>query len=448
VDKDHIIPRSQRPSDSLDSLVITFNEVNRMKGKRTALRFIEDEQGKVVEGNPGLTIKTLAGYTKDVDALETFKGHEDDKRRKKNRKRMLEVRDFVEKEFVPADLTQTSQLVRLGAQVLQRQYIGMEQGPIVTSLPGSVTGAIRTSWKLLGCLSLANPEVIDPATGKAREKGDIRDITHLHHALDACVLAFGSLFLPGQGRSGEGWKLLIKRRLNAEEQARAKELFKNYVEFEQDGTLRLMDLPVTLKEQIRARIGERRVVQHIPAEMNGMRVEQNAWRVLKVENGEAHLRQRMRQPDGSRVTKETTEKIGKLLGLQFNGGLGKLERNMAALVIPDNYGIALDPEPVIIPFHKVWVRMQEIKIRCGGKNPRVLRNGMLISVPKGKFTGIWRIFSVKNNASGVALDIGRPDVVRLRNKVEGHKINVLLASLLRDGMQPKRPAFTGLVDIK
>src|SRR5690606_14548402 len=32
VDKDHIIPRSNRPSDSLDSLVITFSEINRWKG--------------------------------------------------------------------------------------------------------------------------------------------------------------------------------------------------------------------------------------------------------------------------------------------------------------------------------------------------------------------------------------------------------------------------------
>jgi hypothetical protein len=446
VDKDHIIPRSQRPSDSLDSLVITFTEVNRMKGKRTALRFIEEEQGKVVEGDPTLSIKTLTGYTRDIESLETFKGHEDDQRRKKSRKRMLLVRDFVEKEFIPADLTQTSQLVRLGAQVLQKQYLGMTAPPPVTSLPGSVTGTIRKSWKLLGCLSLANPEVLDPATGNAREKGDIRDITHLHHALDACVLAFGSLFLPGQGRSGEGWKLLVKRRLNAEEQARAKELFKNYIEFEQDGTPRLIELPVTLKEQIRARLAERRVVQHIPAQMNGLRVEQNAWRVLKVENGEAHLRQRMRQPDGSRVTKDATEKIVKLLGLQPNGGTGKLERNMAALVIPDNYGLALDPEPVIIPFHKVWPRIDELRKRCGGKNPRVLRNGMLIALPKGKFAGIWRIFSVKNNATGIALDIGRPDVVRLRNKVEGHKINVRLATLLRDGMHRKRPTLTGLVD--
>jgi hypothetical protein len=30
--------------------------------------------------------------------------------------------------------------------------------------------------------------------------------------------------------------------------------------------------------------------------------------------------------------------------------------------------------------------------------------------------------------------------------VEGHKINVRLATLLRDGMHRKRPTLTGLVD--
>ena len=45
MDKDHIIPRSDRASDSLDSLVITFCEINKMKGKRTAVRFVEEFQG-------------------------------------------------------------------------------------------------------------------------------------------------------------------------------------------------------------------------------------------------------------------------------------------------------------------------------------------------------------------------------------------------------------------
>ena len=50
VDKDHIVPRSERASDSLDSLVITFSAINKWKGKRTAWQFVEQEQGKPVPG--------------------------------------------------------------------------------------------------------------------------------------------------------------------------------------------------------------------------------------------------------------------------------------------------------------------------------------------------------------------------------------------------------------
>jgi hypothetical protein len=114
------------------------------------------------------------------------------------------------------------------------------------------------------------------------------------------------------------------------------------------------------------------------------------------------------------------------------------------LVIPDNYGVALDPLPTIIPFHKVWPRLQELKKANGGKLPRVLRNGQTIKVPEGKYKGVWRIFSAKNNATGMAIDIGQPDVVRLKNKTEGHKINVLLTSLLKNKMEVVKTPFTGI----
>src|SRR5207249_1076785 len=111
VDKDHIIPRIDRTSDSLDSLVITFSAVNKWKGKRTALKFIEDEQGQAVPNMPNLSIVTLTQYKRFVEALDTARGHDDDKRRKKNRQRLMLLRDYVEREFTPRDLTQTSQLV-------------------------------------------------------------------------------------------------------------------------------------------------------------------------------------------------------------------------------------------------------------------------------------------------------------------------------------------------
>ena len=80
----------------------------------------------------------------------------------------------------------------------------------VTSLPGSVTGTVRKAWKVLGCLSLANSQVLDE-NGEVKNKTDIRDITHLHHALDACVLGLSSHFIPNNGRV---WELIVKRNPN------------------------------------------------------------------------------------------------------------------------------------------------------------------------------------------------------------------------------------------
>jgi CRISPR-associated endonuclease Csn1 len=346
---------------------------------------------------------------------------------------------YEEKEFTPRDLTTTSQLVRLGAMALRKAFLGCKRQPVVVSLPGSVTGAVRKAWKVLGCLSLAAPGVLDE-NGEVKKKQEIREVTHLHHALDACVLALASHFIPNNGRI---WELIVKGRWTPAEERELKTL--GIFSWDSEGRFQVRDLDKTLKEQIRQRLGERRVVQHIPARMEGLRVEQNTWRVVSVKDGEATLRQRVRAADGSRPGKTTAEKVTKLLGLQPVSGRGKLLVNRGTLVIPDNFGVALvEPEPVIIPFHKVWPRLSELRAANGGRMPMVLRNGQLIRVPGGKsFKGVWRVFATKNNASGMALDIGSPDVVRLKNKTEGHKINVRLATLIRDGMEVLRTPLTG-----
>ena len=453
VDKDHVIPRTERASDSLDSLVITFPAVNKWKDKRTALKFIEDEQGQPVLDMPNLSIKTFAQYEADVKALRPSfdprpakrdgrtKGPIDDDLRRWNRKQLLlKVRKWEEKEFLPRDLTQTSQLVRLGAQILKKGFTGLERQPVITSMPGSVTGVMRKGWNLIGCLSAANPNVLDEI-GQPKIKTEIRDITHLHHALDACVLVLASYFIPNNGAV---WELIVKRRLDETEQLQLRTATRGIFNFSPGRRFGLADLPNSLKEQIRQRLAERRVVQHVPSEMTGLRTEENSWRVVGIENGEALLRQRIRQPDGSRPVKEMRERTEKLIGPEPRNRTGKLKRNKAALIISDNYGVALDPEPTIIPFHNVWKRLAELKQANGGRPPRVLRNGQLIVVPNGKFKGAWKVFSAKNNKSGMALDIGWPDVVRLRNKVEGHKINVLLASLLRSEMRLAKTPLTGM----
>ena len=440
VDKDHIVPRSERASDSLDSLVITFSAINKWKGKRTAWQFVEQEQGNPVPDLPNLSILSLTRYKQLVEGLDTYKGHDDDKRRKKKRRDLLLLPIYEEKAFTPRDLTTTSQIVRLGAMALRKAFIGCENQPIIVSLPGSVTGTVRRAWRVLGCLSLACPQVLDE-NDDVKKKDDIRDITHLHHALDACVLGFASHFIPNNGRV---WELIVKHRWSPAEENELKAL--GVFGKDSEGRFQMRDLDNRLKEQIRQRLAEKRVVQHIPTRMAGLRVEQNPWRVVSVKDGEATLRQRIRAADGTRPAKTTEEKVSRLLGLEPRDGHGKLSANKCALVIPDNFGVALiKPEPIIIPFHKVWSRLAELKKFNGGKMPIILRNGQIIRVPNGKnFKGIWRVFSAKNNASGMALDIGSPDVIRLKNKTEGHKINVRLATLVRDGLEVLKAPLTGI----
>jgi hypothetical protein len=301
----------------------------------------------------------------------------------------------------------------------------------VVSLPGSVTGTVRKAWKVLGCLSLASPQVLDEM-GTVKNKNDIRDITHLHHALDACVLGFASHFIPNNGRV---WELMVKRRWTLAEE---KELMVLGV-FGKDseGRFQMTDLNNRHKEAIRQRLAEKRVVQHIPARMDGLRVEQNTWRVIGVTDGEATLQQSMRGPDGKRVAKTTKERASKLLGLP-SSGTSKLKVLKGVLVIPDNFGVALDPQPTIIPFHKVWPRLQELKAANGGKAPRVLRNGQLIQFVEKGVSQIYRVFSVKNTARGMMLDIGLP------HEIYNSRNNNRLSSFVKNGMKIVDAPLTGV----
>jgi len=494
VDKDHIIPRTDRASDSLDSLVITFSEINKMKGKRTAVRFVEEFQGQPVQGLPQVMIKPLSAYLKDVAALETFKGHDDDQRRKKNRKRLLLLRDYVEKEFTPGDLTQTSQLVRLGAQALQKHYVGLEKQPVITSLPGSVTGAVRKSWNLIGCLATANPQVLNPddldedGRPKVRTKTEIRGITHLHHALDACVLVFASHFLP---RDGGAWELLVKRRLNADEQRRARTLFGSHIEITQDGELRLADLTPALKAQICERLKERRVVQHLPADLSGLRCKETVWRVFDPADSHPNSKRMARwlaqkkvavpAPDaktaliicrkrraadvageesaGGKVFRETKtwrwvydiKDKSALLGLAPEGdaAAAKLKRIKAVKVLGDNFGLALDPEPTLIRPHKVWHQLDALRKANGGKPVRVVRKGTLIRVVRAKsakvdYRGVRMVRGTTlNQRAGFLLDLSPADQILYRGQPECFQ-NVSVATLMKCGLEVVKSPLCGV----
>jgi len=441
-----------------------------MKGQRTAMAFVEEFGGKPVEGRPEISIMSPATYQDGIENLDVRRGHDDDKRRKKNRKRLLLLKDYVEKEFTPGDLTRTSQLVRLGAQLLERPYMELEKKPPITSLPGSVTGAVRKSWRLLGCLNRANTAVTPDMT-----KTDVRSVTHLHHALDASVLALASHFLP---RDGGIWELLVKRKLNPAEQNRLLERGRQFAR-DSDGRVSLMDLPDYLKKQLGERLAECRVVQHIPADMSGLAAEETVYRVFDPKDihpsakkiakwcaargitipspldEEVLLVARKRrapQESGEMLHETPTwrwiyriEKRSKLLGLEpGNNGSGKLKVLKAAKIIGENFGLALDPEPEVLQLSSVWKRLNELRKRHGRK-VRLLRNGDLITLSSPdvaeKRRGVWRVMSVKNSKNGPSLDLGRADQI-ITSTQSWREVRV--ASLIRDGMRVLKPKLTGV----
>ncbi len=435
VDLDHIIPRSQRTSDSLDSLVVTFSEINKWKGARTAWQFMKEFEARPVPGLPQYSLKQLKRYEADVKALDT-RGHPDDQKRKKRRIEKLLLEKFDEKAggFTPGQLTQTSHLSRLGQQVLRAPFAQLEDGPSFVALPGQVTGQVRAAWKVLACLDKAAPDVMEKtldAEGREhlepRTKTEIRDITHLHHALDACVLGLAASRFPN---NGEVWRALLERRPNPAQRALLESL--DLGDFDASGGFRLRDLPESLKQQLRTRLAERRVVQHVPADMSGIRVKQNVRGILDASDPEFLILKPGIGDDGTKQKKPEKVLRSKVIGLQP----GKLSQLKGVRLFDGNFGVAIlddDKLPpterfVILPFARVWQRLQALELRNGGKRPKVWRNGQIIALPKGAHVGRWRIYSVMNTADGLVLKLGRVDGLDWEWKLALH-------SLLRDGAE-------------
>lgn len=478
VDREHIIPRSWRPSDSLSSLVLTFNEVNRFKGQRIAWQFMEEEQSKKVPGAPHLQIQTIRKYETFVKGLRPKSDPRnnanavfiDDDRRRWNRKQLLllpgfDVRKKQENEerFVDGSLTQTSYINKLAAQ--QAHALFLEQanddaslwdGPTIVHLAGSVTAAVRKRWDLLGCLSQVCPET------RNKVKTEVRDITHLHHALDAVTIGLASWYFPQNGRL---WDLMSRRAItNERDQALFRKLLdgRTKVSFSERGQWDISDLSASLKKDISSKLAERRVVQHQPRTMRGLKVQLNTWRVLGEDPDnpdKVRLTQAKRGDDNEHHRNWDSQKRTKLLGLEPKKGMliregkrqtksyeraSKLKDLKGALVIEENYGIALmQPEPVVISYLDVWNRIEKLKTVNGGKRPAMLQNGSLIEIPKQegpkpyKYEGRWRVRSIKDTAQGIMLQLSLPDAVG------GLTGNIILKTLIKKGMKVLHPNLTG-----
>lgn len=431
LEREHIIPYSTRNTNALHALVLTWPEVNRMKGKRTARQFIAEFGGKPVAGKSNLSLLTLRNYDSLIDKLDT-KGHDDDRRRKKARKALLLTTDFEDKElgFTDGALTQSSQLMKLAMGKLKEQLPAANVDPI----PGPVTAEIRKSWKLAGTLSLACPEVLDE-NGDVRVKNEIRGLTHLHHALDAATLALAAHYFPlrqrGQNQSGKIWQALMKRRRSDAEKKFLHSLgiFDTFQRPSRDRKssetdVRLRDLSPEIKNALSRSLAESRVMQHVPSDRSGAKAELTTWGVVGIEGEGGDARVSLRQQtstveDGKRKIEVKTrkERAGKLLGIYPKNDQGKLKAIDGAMIIGENYGLALDPEPTVIPFHDVQSRLDELRAANAGNPVRVIRNGMLIEVGKNGRRDIWKIRSIKSsNRDGILLDLTFPHMIPAKAK--------------------------------
>lgn len=446
LEREHVVPFASRATNALYALVLTWPEVNRMKGKRTARGFIQEEQGHPVPGKPNLQLMTLARFDAYVEALDT-KGHPDDARRKRARKALLAMADFNERDqgFTSGQLTQSSHLMKLALREVSRRF------PLAhtDAIPGVVNAEIRKAWSLSGTLVRACPEVIDPACQTLLPKDQIRGITHLHHAVDAATLTLTAHYFPLQFRGvdvkGKIWEALLRRN-KSEEDVRLLTGLK-VVRRDSQGQMQLAAPPDTVKDQLAQRLCEWRVVQHVPADRRGAKAELLTWGICSHDGEGDSARITLHQQtssvvDGRRVIllKEREERAGKLLGLKPKTGDGKLSRIKGVLIVGENYGLALDPEPTIIPFHSVHQALLELRSRNHGKPPRVLRPGMTIKLSgQGARNGLWRIYSVQ---ASLKVDMTRPHIVGRPKNGPSVWREVPVRGLLMNGLEILPPRYT------
>ena len=437
LDREHIIPYSTRNTNALSAQVLTYPEVNAMKGKRTAMEFVREFQGQEVPGRNNITICSEKNYRAFVDKLK-ISNVLDDRKRQTTRKKLLLVEKIPNKEnaeaklgFTDGQLTQSSQLMKLGIQVARKALTNAR----IIAIPGQITAEVRKSWKLMSIIAETIPDIIDSETNKIKEKEEIRNITHLHHAVDACTIGLIPHLIPG-GDNGLVWKLLLQRHVNSADLEKAQKWFiSGILSHKENGGLYLHDIPQQIKNSLSHCLAEKRVIRHIPADMSGASLDEQ-YKGIKLNakassSSQIILRSRDKKT-GKFVTKEVNK--SKVIGLQSP----KLSSINSILQINENYGIALDPTPTIIRRVSVYKQIQNLVKSNGNKPIRILRTGQFIKLSNHKDASrnrIWMISSVKDNYNGIALDLQLPAFsVPASATYHSNWLNVKLASLLKQGM--------------
>lgn len=438
VDKDHILPRSERATDSLDSLVLTYREVNEMKGARTGLQFIRDCAGMRVPGKGNRVILSELLYRKFVDGLKVF-GHDDDRKRQKRRKQNLLRLKSDDAGMTEGMLTRTSYITIMAMKAIRGYFAGCGRMPEIVAIPGRVTAMLRNQWNILGILAEVDERVKDK-DGRLRLKQDIRGITHMHHAVDAITLGLAATFIP---RNGTFWATMCKRRVKNDE----KEMLGStgVFRFSAHNEPQLLELPLYLRSAIRDALAEQRVVVHQPQERAGLKVQQNTWGVERVEGGMVFIRQRARDEKTGAITiKHDQVSIEKAFGMQPTNCNGKLSAIKGVLLPESNYGVALMHEPVVVRHQRVWGTIAALRDVNGGKMPQMLRRGDLIRVATGGYKGLWRVVSIMDSQTEIKIKIIAPSAVKMASGVNYAKDNVSLSTLMKSGLKVLKPRYTGI----
>ncbi|MGN1360035.1 MAG: hypothetical protein ACI4X9_06225, partial [Kiritimatiellia bacterium] len=404
-------------------------------------QFIRDCGGQTVNGMDILHEKQ---YRELVEKLPTSSNKEDRQRQVRRKANLLRA-NVADTDFTQGMLTRTSHITSLGMKAIRSIFENCRKLPDITTVPGAVTSKVRMHWKVLGTLAAVDQR-IKSADGQDSllPKGEIRDLNHLHHAVDAITLALATNLLPSTI-----WPIICKRRLSDEDI----DLLQRIGLFSINrGTREFVwnPLPETLQRSIHAALKEQRVVVHQPQNRRGLSTELNMWGIVDDDPASktVKIRQRSRNPqfgkDPSQPKynkKEPKVPRSKLFGLRTGG---KLERLKAALCFSGNFAIALTNPPTVMRTCRVWSQLQELRERSNGKLPPLLRNGTLIQVPEGRFQGTWRIASIKDNKTGPAVDMVAPYVVGIPQKDAASKINVRVNSLMSAGMIVLKPRYTGV----
>ncbi|MCH5285174.1 MAG: hypothetical protein J1E42_06195 [Akkermansiaceae bacterium] len=426
MDLEHIIPYSARETNALSALTLTWPEVNKMKGDRTGLEFIKQYGGQAVAGKDNLSIRTIKDYKEWVKELKPQKPRNgdkklsDDDKRRRLRKRLFLVEkkpSKTEKGFTLGQLTQSSQLMRMAAQTAKRHIPQAK----VAMIPGRITAETRKAWKLMGILG--HPNLV-PEINEEMDKESIRSITHLHHAIDACTLGLIPLLIPG-GTNGAVWAAMLKRRIPTAQADELRTQSKLFAFSNKDGMaqLHLRDLPESVKDSISRALQEKRVVQHIPADMSGAKLDTQYKGIIKIKDREVYLRQRDSKKD-------------------------KIENKDLPVVI-----ISGSESKIYHDTDDCKTTIKSLKKEKPNQRITILKKSTLIHIPchnDPKRNGIWRVVGIEGNAEqDILLELSRSEGVDdgTRNW-QGVGLNTLIQSGMEVASCVKASAIAGLNSAK